>query len=58
MRTIAYIDGFNLDYRMLRGRPEYKWLDPKALATIVLSPSHQITRAKQSISARYPQCLR
>ena len=26
MRTIAYIDGFNLYYGLLKGTP-YKWLD-------------------------------
>ena len=32
MRAILYVDGFNLYYRMLRERPQFKWLDPSALA--------------------------
>jgi uncharacterized LabA/DUF88 family protein len=44
MRTIAYIDGFNLYYRMLKRRPAAKWLDPKALVERILHRSHRITR--------------
>ena len=44
MRTIAYIDGFNLYYRMLKARPAMKWLNPKALIEGVLHPSFAVTR--------------
>ena len=44
MRTIIYIDGFNLYYRMLKARPDWKWLNPKLLAEQVLNPGHVITR--------------
>jgi hypothetical protein len=44
LRTIAYIDGFNLYYRMLKSRPATKWLNPKALIEGVLHPSYAVTR--------------
>jgi uncharacterized LabA/DUF88 family protein len=44
MRTIVYVDGFNLYYRMLKARPSLKWLNQLALAREVLSPQHQIIR--------------
>jgi uncharacterized LabA/DUF88 family protein len=44
MRTIVYIDGFNLYYRMLEARPALKWVDPKKLAATVLNPDHTILR--------------
>jgi hypothetical protein len=44
MKTIVYVDGFNLYYRMLRERPQYKWLNPLKLATEVLDPANQITK--------------
>ena len=55
MRTTIYIDGFNLYYRMLKARPEYKWLNPLKLAQAVLQPKHVITRVNYytaRISAR------
>ena len=42
MRTSVYIDGFNLYYRMLKNRPSVKWLNPMALVSHILSPSHNI----------------
>jgi hypothetical protein len=33
MRTIVYIDGFNLYFRLLQKRPALKWLNIKALAS-------------------------
>jgi len=50
MRTIVYIDGFNLYYRMLRERPAVKWLNPLLLAQAVLNPSHTITRVNYYIA--------
>ncbi len=44
MRTIAYIDGFNLYYRLLKRRPASKWLNPKALIETVLHRSHRVER--------------
>lgn len=45
MRTIAYIDGFNLYYRAVRGTP-YKWLDLKKVCQHLLKPRHQIVAIK------------
>ena len=45
LRTIVYIDGFNLYYGQLKGTP-YKWLDPVALFQRVLGPQNQITQVK------------
>lgn len=42
MRTIIYVDGFNLYYRMLEKRPDLKWLNIKAVAEKVLKPENQI----------------
>lgn len=45
MRTIIYIDGFNLYYRAVRGTP-YKWLDLKKACQQLLKPEHQILAIK------------
>lgn len=50
MKTIVYIDGFNLYYRMLKSRPSNKWLNPLALASAVLQPQHVITRVNYYIA--------
>lgn len=50
MRTIVYIDGFNLYYRMLKSRPSMKWLNPLSLASEVLDASHRITRVNYYIA--------
>jgi uncharacterized LabA/DUF88 family protein len=42
MRTIVYIDGFNLYYRQLKQRPEYRWLNILKLAEEVLSKENDI----------------
>jgi len=42
MRTIVYIDGFNLYYRLLRDNPKFKWLDLKALSVALLQAQNQI----------------
>ncbi len=44
MRTIVYVDGFNLYYGALRGTP-YKWLDPLRLSRLLL-PGNQILKLK------------
>ena len=50
MRTIVYIDGFNLYYRMLKTRPGMKWLNPSKLAATILAPDHEITRVNYYIA--------
>jgi uncharacterized LabA/DUF88 family protein len=42
MRTIIYVDGFNLYYRMLEQRPDLKWLNIKQVAEKTLRPENQI----------------
>jgi len=42
MRTIVYIDGFNLYYRLLRDNPRYKWLNLKTLSIELLQSQNQI----------------
>ena len=43
MRTIIYVDGFNLYYRLLEKRPALKWLNIKALAEKLLNPANRVT---------------
>lgn len=45
MRTIVYVDGFNLYYGSLKGTP-YKWLDLAALFGAMLPAGHQLERIK------------
>lgn len=45
VRTIVYIDGFNLYYRALKRTP-YKWLDLKKLTSNILQQHHKITGIK------------
>ncbi|MCH8265981.1 MAG: NYN domain-containing protein [Acidobacteria bacterium] len=42
LRTIVYVDGFNLYNRLLKNSP-HKWLDLKSLASTLLNPSNKIT---------------
>lgn len=44
MRTVAYVDGFNLYYRMLKARPASKWLNPLELVQQVLAKEHHVVR--------------
>jgi uncharacterized LabA/DUF88 family protein len=46
MRTIIYVDGFNLYYRLLEKRPDLKWLNIRALAQHLLNPSNQVVGVK------------
>lgn len=60
MRTIVYVDGFNLYYRMLKNRPSLKWVNQLRLAQNVLHPDHVISRvnyyiARVSARAHDPQ---
>jgi hypothetical protein len=50
MKTIVYIDGFNLYYRMLKANPAVKWFNPKVLAEQVLDQSHKISRVNYYIA--------
>ena len=45
MRTIVYVDGFNLYYGALKGTP-YKWLDILAMSRKILSPKNQLVGIK------------
>jgi hypothetical protein len=42
MRTIVYVDGFNLYFRLLVQRPALKWLNVKTLSEKLLSPTNVI----------------
>jgi uncharacterized LabA/DUF88 family protein len=44
MRTIAYVDGFNLYYRLLKKRADLRWVDPKRLIQEVMLPEHDLLR--------------
>ena len=44
MRTIVYVDAFNLYFRLLAKQPKYKWLDVAELARQVLSPKNVLIR--------------
>jgi hypothetical protein len=46
MRTIIYVDGFNLYYRLLQKRPDLKWLNVKQLAAGLLRPANEIVRVR------------
>jgi hypothetical protein len=46
MRTILYVDGFNLYFRLLVNRPALKWLNIKKLAETLLNPANQIIAVK------------
>lgn len=46
MRTIVYIDGFNLYFRLLDKSPQYKWLNIKQLAENILNPENEVTAVK------------
>ena len=45
MRTFVYVDGFNLYYGALKGKP-WKWLDLVALFEKVLPQQHDILAVK------------
>lgn len=45
LRTIVYVDGFNFYYGAVKGTP-WKWLDPVALFSKVLSPRNRLVKVK------------
>ena len=56
MRTIVYVNGFNLYYRALKGT-SWKWLDLPALFAKILQPHHEILTVKyftEKVSATLP----
>ena len=53
MKTIVYIDGFNLYYGCLKGSP-YKWLDLLELSKLLL-PKHEILKIKYFTAKVSPQ---
>jgi hypothetical protein len=42
VRANAYIDGFNLYHGALKGRPDCKWLDLRALCSRLLPPGYEL----------------
>ncbi len=52
-RTIVYIDGYNLYYRLLRGTKD-KWLDLCAFARGLLNDSHDVVAVKYFTSMVVP----
>lgn len=44
-RTVAYIDGYNLFYGLLKGT-SYKWLDPTRLVSALLRDDHELVSVK------------
>ena len=44
-RTVAYIDGYNLYYGILKGTP-HKWLDPVRLVKALLREGHDLVSVK------------
>ena len=45
MRTLIYVDGFNLYHGALRGT-SWKWLDLSTLLAKVLQPRHDVLKVK------------
>ena len=45
LRTIVYVDGFNLYYGAVKGT-RWKWLDPAALFGKVLGPRNRLVNVK------------
>jgi uncharacterized LabA/DUF88 family protein len=44
MRTIAYVDGFNLYYRLLKKRPDLRWLNPRQLIEEFMPRDHELVQ--------------
>ena len=53
MATNIYIDGFNLYYGSLKGRPNLKWLNPSEMCRILL-PNREIHRVRYFVSRISP----
>lgn len=46
MRTIVYVDAFNLYFRLLHKQPECKWLNVRTLVERILNPANNVTAIK------------
>jgi hypothetical protein len=46
MRTIVYVDGFYLYYRLLKSRLHLKWVNPLALAKEILKPPNNVIKVR------------
>lgn len=46
MKTIVYVDGFNLYYRLLKGKTGVKWLDLEALIRKYLAPQADLLKIR------------
>ena len=44
-KTIAYIDGYNLYYGLLKGT-KFKWLDMVKLVRELLRPDHELVKVR------------
>lgn len=45
-KTFVYIDRFNLYYRLLKQRPQYKRVNPFELVRTVLDPDNDIIKVR------------
>lgn len=46
LRAIFYIDGFNFYYLRTKFQPQYKWLNMKALADLIVPPGTEVKAVK------------
>jgi len=46
LRTVVYVDGFNLFHRLLEGRANVKWLDLFSLAKTCLRDENDVTMVR------------
>jgi uncharacterized LabA/DUF88 family protein len=51
MRAIFYIDGFNFYYLRTKMQPQYKWLNMKALADIIVNQKAIVTKVNYYTAA-------
>ena len=42
-KTLVYIDGYNLYYGLLKGSPNSKWLNLRALVASLFKEKHEIS---------------
>jgi len=58
VRTVVYIDGFNLYYRHLKPSLQFKWLNLKALCDSILAPPMVVQRVVLLSSAMATTSMR
>ncbi len=51
MRAIFYIDGFNFYYLRTKSQPQYKWLNMKALADIIVAQNGIVSKVNYYTAA-------